>query len=158
MAAIASESDVSKALLHYHFINRMRLLGEIVTELGQRLMAREREALNGGEATGVVDKLWHWTEAELRRGELRALLELGTLRLPVVRQAKTEVRTARRTASTKTVEGVFVRLGLTPRVPVPVLAQASMVFIDGLALAIDSDHDARSSFDVFWLAMLSLGN
>jgi AcrR family transcriptional regulator len=158
MAAIAKEAEVSKALLHYHFSDRAQLLGEMVTLIGRRLITREQGALERDEIAVPVDVLWRWLEVELERGELRALLTLGTLRDRAVRVAIDEVSSARRTSATATMKYVFARLGLTARVPLTLIADASVAFVDGLALDSDSGRDSRVSFDVFWLGMLSLGD
>jgi AcrR family transcriptional regulator len=158
MAAIAQEAEVSKALLHYHFSDRAQLLSEMVTLIGRRLITREQGALERDEISAPVDVLWQWLDVELERGELRALLALGTLRDAAVREAVDEVSSARRTSSAATVEYVFARLGLKARVPLTLIADAIVAFVDGLALDRESDRDSRVSFDVFWLGMLSLGD
>lgn len=158
MAVIAREAEVSKALLHYHFSDRAQLLAEMVTLIGRRLITREQGALERDESSPPVDVLWRWLEVELERGEVRALLALGTLRDSAVRAAVEEVSSARRASAAATTEYVFARLGLTARVPLTLVADASVAFVDGLALDSGSDRDSRVSFDVFWLGMLSLGD
>ncbi|MEO5816641.1 MAG: helix-turn-helix domain-containing protein [Gemmatimonadaceae bacterium] len=158
MAAIAQEAEVSKALLHYHFSDRAQLLSEMITLIGRRLITREQGALERDEISAPVDVLWQWLDVELERGELRALLALGTLRDDAIREAVAEVSSARRTSSAATVEYVFARLGLTARVPRTLIADAIVAFVDGLALDRESGRDSRVSFDVFWLGMLSLGD
>lgn len=158
MAAIAQEAEVSKALLHYHFSDRAQLLSEMVTLIGRRLITREQGALERDEISAPVDVMWRWLEVELERGELRALIALSGLRDAKVREAVDEVSTARRTSAAATVEYVFARLGLTARVPLTLIADTMVAFWDGLALDSDADRDARVSFDVFWLGMLSLGD
>ena len=157
MAAIAVEAGVSKALLHYHYSDRARLLAEVVTQLGERLARRERVALDGADGSRVVDALWRWMERELARGDLRALLELSLVRDPVVHEASAAVAEARRSAAGRTTADVMRQLALTPRVPAELLGEASVAFVDGLALgAVVSATDPRVAFDVFWLAMLGL--
>jgi AcrR family transcriptional regulator len=158
MAAIAQEAEVSKALLHYHFADRAQLLAEMVTLIGRRLITREQGALERDEVSAPVDVLWRWLEVELERGELRGLIALSALRDAKVREAVEEVSTARRASATATVEYVFARLGLTTRVPLTLIADAIVAFLDGLALDSESDRDSRVSFDVFWLGILSLGD
>jgi AcrR family transcriptional regulator len=166
MAEIAAAAGVSKALLHYHHSDRAHLLADVVARLAQRIVARERVAM-GGPADGAgapqatlgnpVDALWGWVEAELRSGELRALLELATVRDAPVRQAWDEAANDRRRSAARTVELVFERLGLTPRMPVTLLGDANTAFLDGLALDRGSARDSRVGFDLFWLGLLSLG-
>jgi AcrR family transcriptional regulator len=155
MAAIAAAAGVSKALLHYHYADRARLLAEVVGQIAQRLVSRERAAMDTASGSRAVDALWGWLEGELERGELRALLELGMLREPEVRSACGQAAQSRHRAATRTVEQLFTGLGLTPRMPATILAGASTAFIDGLAIEA-GQRDPRVSFDVVWLALLSL--
>jgi AcrR family transcriptional regulator len=154
--------------LHYYYPDRAHLLADVVMRLAQRIVARERAAMGEGgpaESPGTppvpvgnpVDALWSWVDAELRTGELRALLELATVRDVPVRQAWGEAATERRRTAARTVEQVFDRLGLTPRMPVTLLGDANVAFLDGLALDRGSTRDSRVGFDLFWLALLSLG-
>jgi TetR/AcrR family transcriptional repressor of bet genes len=157
MAAIASEAGVSKALLHYHYSDRARLLAEVVTQLGRRIVGRERAAMDAARGSGAVDALWEWLEGELSRGELRALLELAMQHEPEVRAAAAAVAAARARTAAHTVERLFAGLGLTPRMPAPLLGDASVAFVDGLAAGTASTtREPRVSFDLFWLALLSL--
>lgn len=157
MAAIAAAAGVSKALLHYHYSDRARLLAEVVTQLGERLAERERVALDGADGSRAMDALWRWTEREMTRGELRVLLELSLLREPLVHQAATAVAEARRRAAGRTIAALMARLGLVPRVPAGLLGEAWLTFTDGLAAGrLVSTTDPRVGFDVFWLGMLGL--
>ena len=157
MAAIAAAAGVSKALLHYHYSDRARLLAEAVTQLGDRLVTRERSALDGADGSKAVDALWHWLDRELARGELRVLLELSLIREPQVQDAARTVAAARRDVAGRTSADLMARLGLVPRMPAELLGVASVAFVDGLAVDERvSNGDPRVAFDVFWLAMLSL--
>lgn len=157
MAAIAAAAGVSKALLHYHFSDRERLLAEVVTQLGDRLVTGERAALEGATGRRAVDALWYWTERELACGELRVLLELSLIREPLVGEAAMAVARSRRRTAASTVADLMARLGLAPRVPAELLGEAWVAFIDGLAVGgLVSAPDPRVAFDVFWLAMLGL--
>ena len=157
MASIAAQAGVSKALLHYHYSDRARLLAEVVTQLGERLAARERWALAGADGSKAVDALWGWLENELARGELRVLLELSLIREPLVHDAAAMVADARRLRAGRTTAELMRRLGLEPRVPAELLGEASVAFMNGLTVAGPvSRGDPRVAFDVFWLAMLGL--
>lgn len=155
MAAIAATAGVSKALLHYHYADRGRLLTEVATQLAHRIVGRERAAMQDAKGSGTVDALWQWLEGELGRGELRTLLELGLLRDADIHAASVEAAELRRRSAAETVERLFAGLGLTPRMPSALLGAVSVALIDGLA-ASASHHDARASFDVVWLALLGL--
>jgi AcrR family transcriptional regulator len=112
MATIAAEAGVSKALLHYHYSDRARLLAEVVMQLGDRLAAREREALTGADGSKAVDALWRWLESELALGELRVLLELSLIREPLVHDAAATVADARRIAAGRMTADLLRRLGI----------------------------------------------
>ena len=155
MATIAATAEVSKALLHYHYADGASLLAEVVSQLARRIVARERAAVDAASGSGTVDALWNWLEGELARGELRTLLELGMEREPAVKTASAEAALIRCHAADKTVEQLFAGLGLVPRMPARLLGAASIAFMDGLAID-TARRDPRASFDVFWLALLSL--
>ena len=158
MAAIALEAGVSKALLHYHYHDRAKLLAELAERLAERLVKRERSAIDRVGAAGVLDALWAWLESELRRGELASFAELTLVREGPVRDACRTGANHRRRSAAQTVERLFAQLDLTPRVPAALLADACVAFTDGLALdvAAGSTRDPRVSFDIFWLALLGL--
>ena len=158
MAAIAVEAGVSKALLHYHYHDRSRLLAEIVERIGMRTIARERTAIDESDRMGGLDVLWQWLEGELHRGELAALAELALAREAPVRRATRAAATERRRSAARTIERLFTELDLTPRVPAPLMADAAVAFIDGLALDVanGSAREPRVSYDIFWLALLGL--
>lgn len=156
MASIAIEGGVSKALLHYHYASRAGLLADVVTLLGQRIVARERAAMDTARGSGAVDALWSWLAGELSRGELRALLELAMQHEEEIGAAAGVVGAARLRAASQSVEQLFAGLGLTPRLPAPLLGHASVAFMDGLAIAGASAGEPRASFDLFWLALLSI--
>ena len=158
MAAIAMEAGVSKALLHYHYHDRSRLLAEIVERIGMRTIERDRVAIDESDSMGGLDALWQWLEGELHRGELAALAELALAREAPVRRATRATATERRRSAARTIERLFTELDLTPRVPAPLMADAAVAFIDGLALDVanGSAREPRVSYDIFWLALLGL--
>lgn len=157
MAVIAESAGVSKALLHYHFADRDALLGQAVLRLGERMVHRERRTF-GREGVAPIDALWQWCRDELERGELRALLQLGTLDEPAVRGAAAEVRSHRLSSAQRTIGELFARLSLSPRLATALIAATHLTFIDGLAMSGVGLEEARRRFDVFWLASLTLGS
>ncbi|HTK48946.1 MAG TPA: TetR/AcrR family transcriptional regulator [Gemmatimonadaceae bacterium] len=158
MAAIAQEAGVSKALLHYHYHDRATLMAEVVERIGQRTLRREAAALAGSAESVGLDALWRWLEEELRLGELAALAELALTRDGRVRAAVRVVASERRRRAARSVDELFSELGLTPRIPPALMADAVVAFVDGLALdaAAGSPQDPRVSYDIFWLALLGL--
>ena len=159
MAVIALEAGVSKGLLHYHYHDRATLLAEIVERISEGTIERERMAVD--ESDGVVgglDALWQWLAGELDRGELAALAELALVRDGAVRRATRAAASERRRSAARTIERLFAELDLTPRVPAPLMADATVAFMDGLALDVanGSIREPRVSYDIFWLALLGL--
>lgn len=158
LQGVAAAAGVSKGLIHYHFRDREALLVETVEWLSGAVIAREGRALAGVSPVGAVDALWRWLDAELARGELRVLVELAGAPEPSVRTAARVAAAARRGAAAHTVAALFAALSLRPRVPVDLIADALVAFVDGLAVhaALDQASNPRVAFDVFWLAMLGL--
>ena len=158
MAAIALEAGVSKALLHYHYHDRATLLAEIVERIGSTTIERERAAVDESGGMGGLDALWQWLDGELRRGELAALAELALVREAPVRRATRVAASERRRSAAHTIERLFAELDLAPRVPAPLMADAAVAFVDGLALDVanGSSRAPRVSYDIFWLALLGL--
>jgi AcrR family transcriptional regulator len=166
---VAVDAGVSKALVHYHFHDKDTLLARLVEHLALGLVERERDALAayaGRHDPLAVDALWTWVEDELRRGEMRVLLELDAYRGDAVRAAARRAAGLRRAAAADTITQLLAILDLRPRVAAELLANVAVAFLDGLAIesalaSDDASTDARASaarvaFDVFWLAMLSL--
>jgi AcrR family transcriptional regulator len=168
---IARDAGVSKALIHYHFQDKESLLARLISHLADTLVEREQRALapfEGQHNPLAVDALWDWLERELRRGDIRVLLELDSYRGTQVQAAAREAAGRRHAAAEETIARLFRILDLKPRIEVSLLANVVVAFIDGLAIGArvesgESSEAARSvptscrvAFDVFWLAMLSL--
>ena len=158
MQAVADEAQVSKGLIHYHFRDRDALLARLIEWLAEDIMARERAALEGCAPHEAIDALWRWIKNELQRGELRVLLELQQDPAAGAALAARRVSRLRHAQAEATTTRLFEMLGLSPRVPAELMAAVAVAFLDGLAIetALQPDREARISFDVFWLALLSL--
>jgi len=165
LSDVARDAGVSKALIHYHFRDKETLLARLVEHLARDLVVRERAALapyEGQHNPLAVDALWQWLDAELRRGDIRVLLELDSCRGASVQQAARLAATLRRAAAKDTIERLFLILELRPRIEPAMLANVFVAFVDGIAIDAGLGADAggaagaRVAFDVFWLAMLSL--
>lgn len=170
LSDIARDAGVSKALIHYHFADKESLLARLIDHLTTALVDRERRALtrySGEHNPLAVDALWEWLHAELRRGDIRVLLELNSYRGAQVQAAARAAAARRLAAAEQTVAELFGILELTPRIEASLLAAVVLAFVDGLAVAsraeadepqpsLSSQRSPRISFDVFWLAMLSL--
>ena len=155
---VAEAAGVSKALIHYHFHDKGELLARLVEWLRVALVARQETALEGVSASAALDALWQWLSDELERGDLRALLDLTLVQGTAVQAAVHTTAAARRAAAGSVTIQLFDALGLRPRVPASLIADAFIAFVDGLALdrVVAPERNARISFDVFWLAMLGL--
>lgn len=158
MGDVAATAGVSKALVHYHFRDKDSLLHALVEDVGYAVVARAREAMPREGSAQALDEYWAWLEQELRRGDVRILLALAEYDSDRVREVSRRVADQRREAATQQVSLVFTRLGLSPRVPAPLIADTVVAFVDGLAAgyALDTDRDPRPAFDVLWLALLTL--
>ena len=157
---------MSKALIHYHFVDKETLLARLIDQLTRDMVAREREALKRFEHEHnplAVDALWEWLAGELERGSINVLLELDAYRGPAVQAAARQAAAARQSAAQDTIERLFRILELRPRIEPALLAAVQVAFVDGLAIrsglarnAEGASASPRVAFDVFWLAMLSL--
>lgn len=166
LSDIARDAGVSKALIHYHFVDKETLLVRLIDQMTRDLVARERQALKRFEHEHnplAVDALWEWLEAELERGSINVLLELDAYRGEAVQAAARQAAAARESAAQETVERLFMILELRPRIEPALLAAVHVAFVDGLAIRSGLAREAertptppRVAFDVFWLAMLSL--
>lgn len=158
LQTIAAEASVSKALVLYHYRDKEQLLATTIRWLTERILVREQGALAQSTATSVLEDYWRWLDAELERGEVRVLLELGQERAPDSRQALEASALQREASAERSVTRVFELLDLTPRLPTTMLASCELAFRDGLVLWVSRhpDRNARVAFDVFWLSLLSL--
>jgi AcrR family transcriptional regulator len=167
LADVAADAGVSKALIHYHFHDKDRLLEQLVEQLARNVVDRERAALEPyakQHSPLAVDALWQWLEGELVRGSVRVLTELRSFPRDSVRNAAERAAALRRRQASETVERLFAILELQSRVHTSLLAAVMVAFVDGLALDFaarreqgdEESSSPRVAFDVFWLAMLSL--
>lgn len=157
MHEVAEEAGVSKGLIHYHFHDKETLLARVLEWLTRAVTARERGALTNSAPRSAVDDLWAWLSGELDRGHIRVLLELTEWREPLVQRAARESARDRRGTAAESTELLFSLLGLKARIPISLLADVVVAFVDGVAIgSADPDFNSRAAFDVFWLAVLSL--
>jgi len=158
MQDVADAAGVSKGLIHYHFHDKETLLTRLIEWMTHESVDREASTLARSTPKTAVDDLWMWVAGEIERGHLRVLNELAQERGPLISDAIRRSARARREAAMVTVDRLFALLELRPRVPVQLLADVIVAFIDGLAihasLAPEANH--RVAFDVLWLSLLSL--
>jgi AcrR family transcriptional regulator len=157
MHEVAEEAGVSKGLIHYHFHDKETLLARVMEWLTRAVTMRERRALAESTPRTAVDDLWAWLSGELERGHIRVLLELTEWREPLVQRAARDSARERRASAGESTELLFALLGLKPRIPMALLADVVVAFVDGVAIgSADPEFNPRAAFDVFWLAVLSL--
>lgn len=158
MGDVAAAAGVSKALVHYHFRDKESLLCALVRDVGSDVNERGRAVVARLGDGHALDAYWAWLEGELRHGDLRVLVSLAEYESEAVRAASRSVADERRDVAAEQLAALFQRLGLTLPVPAGLLADTVVAFIDGLAVAhaLDPARNPRPSFDVFWLALLTL--
>jgi AcrR family transcriptional regulator len=158
MQDVADTAGVSKGLIHYHFHDKETLLTRLIEWMIRESVARERAALARSTPKTAVEDLWTWLAGELARGHLRVLIELTQERGQLIGDATRFAARSRREAASATVTRLFDVLELRPRVPVPLLADVVVAFVDGLAVyaSVSPESNHRVAFDIFWLSLLSL--
>ena len=158
MQGVADLAGVSKGLIHYHFHDKETLLTRLIEWMTRESTAREQAALARSTPTTAVDDLWTWVTGELARGHIRVLIDLSQERGPLIAEAVRNAAHTRRVAAAATVSRLFSLLELQPRVPIPLLADVVVAFVDGMAIhaALSPESNHRVAFDVFWLSLLSL--
>ncbi|MCC6318144.1 MAG: TetR/AcrR family transcriptional regulator [Gemmatimonadaceae bacterium] len=151
------QAGVSKALVIYHFHTKAALLAAMVEWLTHRVLARERGMMDRDSTTHVLDDLWQYLDAEHEQGEYAILLVLADAGLPGLRDAAARSLEQRRSHAQRSVEGIFQRLQLIPRLPLAHLTEVEQAFREGLLLRMAQGAIAtpRAAFDMFWLAVLS---
>lgn len=155
---VAESAGVSKGLIHYHYHDRDTLLARLVEALIAGIVERQRSALADSQPARAVDDVWTWLNGELRRGHLRVLQELAQEPGTLVRNAINAAARLRRASTAELIDQLFTLLGLRPRVPASLMADAVVAFEDGLVqqAAVSPEEDPRIAFDVIWLALLGL--
>jgi AcrR family transcriptional regulator len=158
MGDVAANAAVSKALVHYHFHDKDSLLVALAEQSGRAMMGRARGALESTSDEHVLDAYWSAIEEELRAGDLRILLGLADYDSEQLRSVCRRLAEERRDLASEQVAAIFSHLGLTLRVPAPLVADTVIAFTDGLTLtnALEPQRPARPAFDVLWLALLTL--
>lgn len=158
MQEIAERAGVSKALIHYHFRDRDTLLIRLTEVSTRAIVARQRAALGAATSHRAVEQVWSWVADELRRGQLRVLIDLAHEPRAPIRTAVVASLGERRAATAAMVERLFALLELRPRIPAPLIAETFLAWLDGLVAhaALRPDGNHRVSFDVLWLSFLSL--
>lgn len=160
MGDVAARAGVSKALVHYHFTDKDTLVAALVEEVGRGVVERERAVIATDDAAHALDAYWSWLDAELRSGDAQILTALSEYDSERIRGLSRRIAGDRRAVAVDHVSHVFASLGLSPRVPVELIADTVVAFMDGLAAAyaLDPSRDPRPAFDVLWLALITLSD
>ena len=130
MQDVADAAGVSKGLIHYHFHDKETLLTRLIEWMTHESVDREAATLARSTPKTAVDDLWTWVAGEIDRGHLRVLNELAQERGPLISDAIRRSAQARREAAMVTVDRLFALLELRPRVPVQLLADVIVAFIE----------------------------
>jgi AcrR family transcriptional regulator len=158
---VAKSARVSTALVHYHFATKGKLLAAAAEALARRRTESRVAALTAGLGLSGLDALW-----DVLVGD-RAAAERVAPDLVLLAREDREVRTALRRERQREQARVaallpvlFGSLGTQPRIPPEELASTVCTFLDGAATALLAGtpaNDVRASYDVFWLALVALG-
>jgi AcrR family transcriptional regulator len=158
LQGIATTAGVSKALVLYHFGDKPALLAAVVERLGAQSVERLERAMHGQDA------LQEWQammRAEAASGELALLASLSQEAELSGSPAVPEARRARETRAATLAEAMLHTLGLTPRVPAPLLGRVLIRHMDGLVIATargaSTPEELDAELDTFTLALFGLG-
>jgi AcrR family transcriptional regulator len=158
LQGIATAAGVSKALVLYHFRDKPALLAAVVERLGTQSVERLERATRGPDA------LQGWRammRTEASSGVLALLAALSQEAELSSSPAAPEARRAREDRATALAEGMLRTLGLTPRVPAPLLGRVLIRHMDGLVIATarggSTPEEIEAELDTFTLALFGLG-
>ena len=153
----SGHAGVSKALVLYHFASRATLLDALTGWLTDRVTTRERNAIDEQAQVSVLDALWTYLAEEHALGEYAVLLTLAGSGLAELHAAVGRSAEQRRSHAARTLETVYQRLRLSPRLPWPQITEVEQAFRDGLLARMNQGgaKHPRAVFDVFWLALLN---
>jgi AcrR family transcriptional regulator len=158
---VAKAARVSTALVHYHFATKGKLLAAAAEALAQRRTDSRVAALTTGEGLSGLDALWNVLAGDPAGAE-RATPDLVLLARED-REVQAALRREREREQTRVAAVLPVLLGdpgTPPRVPPEELAATVCTFLDGATTALlagTRTDDVRASYDVFWLALVALG-
>lgn len=162
VADVGKRSRVSTALVHYHFATKERLLGAACERLAARRAAARSGALRTARGLDALDALWAAVATGVGAEVERAWRDVGLLarRDPAVRTTLASRRREEMDALTATIPRLLADLGASIPLPADEVAAAVLVFLDGVALALDSGApvtEVRAAYDAFWLVLVAGG-
>jgi AcrR family transcriptional regulator len=133
MQDVADAAGVSKGLIHYHFHDKETLLTRLIEWMTQESIDREAATLALSAPKTAVDDLWTWVPAR-SNGATFACSTSSPRNAAHDQRRDPPVARGRREAAMVPVDRLFALLELRPRVPVQLLADVIVAFIDGLAI------------------------
>jgi AcrR family transcriptional regulator len=162
VAQVARRARVSSALVHYHFATKQKLLAAASKRLSARRTALRATAFGTGHGLTCLDAVWDNLLAGVSGDAERAWHDLVLLARDDddVRSGIAAERENERLAVAATLPRLLRELGARPRYPADDLAEVTIVFLDGAALALASGAppgEVRAAYDAFWLALFALG-
>ncbi|OYV72661.1 MAG: hypothetical protein B7Z72_04275 [Gemmatimonadetes bacterium 21-71-4] len=158
LGRVATQAGVSKALIHYHFSDKQRLLSAVAVECIRRIENRGAAVAGASSSEDALAAFWNWLQEELDQGDMRALLQLARAEDDKV-QEHAKIGLAKFRALVRVqVEHVLEMLELSPRIPVVLLAEVVATLVEGLAVRHDppGTREERSVVDALWLSVIAL--
>jgi AcrR family transcriptional regulator len=156
---IAAAAGCAKGLVHYHFMTKDALLGEVATQLWATRAHAWREALSRPEAGDALDTAWKLLRSEAADGSLTASASLGLSRSIMAGRSVRDGRAGLVRALTDGLVHLLGHMHRSATVPPSEVAALLAALIDGLGLQLASGEKAdqlESAWSAFWAAVLSL--
>lgn len=154
LQGIATAAGVSKALVLYHFGGK----GPLLAALARDLTAASCAELQGAAQAGEPLEAWRRLARDAESRGARALLA-SLLHDEDVRSLAAELSALREAAAAEFGLAWFRSLGLTPKVPAPLLGRVLLRQHDGLASSPAREPSAlEAELDAAALALLALAD
>jgi len=160
VGGVAKAARVSTALVHYHFATKGKLLAAAAETLARHRTDGRVAALATEGGLSGLDALWDVVAADRAAERTAPDLLLLAREDRDVRSALGRERRREQTRVAAALPGLLAALGTRPRLPLDELATTVCTFLDGAVaslLAGTPADDVRASYDVFWLALVGLG-
>lgn len=139
VSEIAKAAGMSKGAVHYHFESKEDLIAHVLEACARNMRERVHAVWDApGESTEKIRRALRAMRIERRHAtpELRVLSDLMAQGIydPKLRKALSKLFEANREEVLRHLEESFQRLGLKPRVPLPLVPRIVLGLLDGLAL------------------------
>lgn len=154
---VARTAGVSKALVHYHFTDKVALLTAVGGEC-KRAIERRGASLGKGRPTeNPIDAFGEWFEQEVAAEDLRVAIQLGYSENEEVRSVSAEGLGAFRKVTAAQIERVLDALDVELSLPVEIASRMASSTLEGMVASGFGAGDVRqSTIEALWLSLLSL--